>query len=281
LVQSVDHFRAFLDDPFVFGQIAAAHALSDLYAMGAEPWSALAIASVPYASQPKMRAELSAMLQGASEILREAGCALVGGHSGEAAESALGFAVTGLVDSGKILRKAGLQPGDQLLLTKPLGTGIVLAGHMRGNTRAQWLMAAIDSMRTTNAAALRIAMAYRPRAGTDVSGFGLAGHLQEMLEASNLSAVLRREAIPALPGAQALASHGIESTLAPDNRRVLGDAADSALIVDPQTSGGLLLGFPASRAVGCLGAMRDDGIEAAIVGEVEAARDDAIRIRLE
>lgn len=281
LVQSVDHFRAFLDDPFVFGQIAAAHALSDLYAMGAEPWSALAIASVPYASRPKMRAELSAMLQGANEILREAGCALVGGHSAEAAESALGFAVTGLVDSGKILRKAGLQPGDQLLLTKPLGTGIVLAGHMRGNTRAQWLIAAIASMRTTNATALRIAMAYRPRAGTDVSGFGLAGHLQEMLEASNLSAVLRREAIPALPGAQALASHGIESTLAPDNRRVLGDATDSALIVDPQTSGGLLLGFPASRAVGCLGAMRDDGIEAAIVGEVEAARDDAIRIRLE
>ncbi len=144
LVQSVDHFRAFLDDPFVFGQIAAAHALSDLYAMGAEPWSALAIASVPYASQSKMRAELSAMLQGANEILREAGCALVGGHSAEAAETALGFAVTGLVDSGKILRKAGLQPGDQLLLTKPLGTGIVLAGHMRGNTRAQWLMAAIE-----------------------------------------------------------------------------------------------------------------------------------------
>jgi selenide, water dikinase len=281
LVQSVDHFRAFLDDPFVFGQIAAAHALSDLYAMGAEPWSAMAIASVPYASRPKMRFELSAMLQGANEILREAGCTLVGGHSAEAAESALGFAVTGLVDSGKILRKAGLQPGDQLLLTKPLGTGIVLAGHMRGNTRAQWLMAAIDSMRTTNAAALRIAMAYRPRAGTDVSGFGLAGHLQEMLEASDLSAVLRREAIPALPGAQALASHGIESTLAPDNRRILGDATDSALIVDPQTSGGLLLGFPASRAVGCLGALRDEGIEAAIVGEVEAAHDDAIRIRLE
>ena len=182
LVQSVDHFRAFLDDPFVFGQIAAAHALSDLYAMGAEPWTALAIASVPYASSRKMRAELSAMLQGATEILRADGCALVGGHSAEASETALGFAVTGLVDSGKILRKGGLQPGDQLILTKPLGTGIVLAGHMRGNTRAQWLIAAIDSMRTTNASAARIAMAYRPRAGTDVTGFGLAGHLQEMLD---------------------------------------------------------------------------------------------------
>ena len=241
LVQSVDHFRAFLDDPFVFGQIAAAHALSDLYAMGAEPWTALAIASVPYASSQKMRAELSAMLQGATEILRADGCALIGGHSAEASETALGFSVTGLVDSGKILRKAGLQPGDQLILTKPLGTGIVLAGHMRGNTRANWLIAAIESMRTTNASAARIAMAYRPRAGTDVTGFGLAGHLQEMLEASGVAAVLRLEAIPALPGARALAAHGIESTLARDNRRPLGDAADTALLVDPQTSGGLLL----------------------------------------
>jgi selenide,water dikinase len=281
LVQSVDHFRAFLDDPFVFGQIAAAHALSDLYAMGAEPWTALAIASVPYASSRKMRAELSAMLQGATEILRADGCALVGGHSAEASETALGFAVSGLVDSGKILRKSGLQPGDQLILTKPLGTGIVLAGHMRGNARAQWLIAAVESMRTTNASGARIAMAYRPRAGTDVTGFGLAGHLQEMLEASGAAAVLRLEAIPALPGARALAAHGIESTLAPDNRRLLGDAPDTALLVDPQTSGGLLLGLPANRASDCLQALRDSGLNAAIIGEVEPARDGTRRIRLE
>jgi selenide,water dikinase len=281
LVQSVDHFRAFIDDPFVFGQIAAAHALSDLYAMGAEPWTALAIASVPYASSQKMRAELSAMLQGATEILRADGCALVGGHSAEASETALGFSVTGVVDSGKILRKGGLQPGDQLILTKPLGTGIVLAGHMRGNARAQWLMAAIESMRTTNAGAARIAMAYRPRAGTDVTGFGLAGHLQEMLQASNVAAVLHLAAIPALPGALALAAHGIESTLAPDNRRLLGDAPDTALLVDPQTSGGLLLGLPANRATECLMALRDSGLNAAIIGEVESAQADTTRIRLE
>jgi selenide, water dikinase len=281
LVQSVDHFRAFLDDPYVFGQIAAAHALSDLYAMAADPWTALAIASVPYASRPKMRSELSAMLQGASEILREAGCALVGGHSAEAAEPALGFSVTGLVDSGKILRKSGLQPGDQLILTKPLGTGIVLAGHMRGNARAQWLSAAIESMRTTNAAAARIAMEYRPRAGTDITGFGLAGHLQEMLEASGVAAVLRPDAIPALPGARALAAHGIESTLAPDNRRILDEGPNSALLVDPQTSGGLLLGLPPSRANTCLTALRDAGMNAAIVGEVEPAREGTRRISLE
>jgi selenide,water dikinase len=282
LVQSVDHFRAFLDDPFVFGQIAAAHALSDLYAMGAEPWTALAIASVPYASSRKMRAELSAMLQGATEILRADGCALVGGHSAEASETALGFSVTGLVDSGKILRKAGLQPGDQLILTKPLGTGIVLAGHMRGNARAQWLLAAICSMRTTNAVAARIAMAHRPRAGTDVTGFGLAGHLMEMLEAADVAAILRLAAIPVLPGARALAAHGIESTLAPDNRHVLGEAPDTALLVDPQTSGGLLLGFPPSRAASCLQELRDYGLNAAIIGEVEPTRDvGARRITLE
>jgi selenide,water dikinase len=281
LVQSVDHFRAFLDDPFVFGEIAAAHALSDLYAMGAEPWTALAIASVQFASSQKMRGDLSAMLQGATEILRADGCALVGGHSAEASEAALGFSVTGLVDPDKIMRKSGLRPGDQLILTKPLGTGIVLAGHMRGNARAHWLQAAIGSMRTTNASAARIAQAHRPHAGTDVTGFGLAGHLQEMLDASGVSAVLRLAAIPALPGARALAAHGIQSTLAPDNRRPLGDVPDTALLVDPQTSGGLLLGLPAARAQACLQALRNSGLDAAIIGEAEANPEGTCRIRLE
>ena len=194
---------------------------------------------------------------------------------------ALGFSVTGLVDSGKVLRKAGLQPGDQLILTKPLGTGIVLAGHMRGNTRAQWLLAAIGSMRATNAVAARIGMAHRPRAGTDVSGFGLAGHLHEMLTASGMGAVVRLAAIPALPGARALAAHGIESTLAPANRHLLGDGPDAALLVDPQTSGGLLLGLPPVRAEACLQALLDAGLNAAIVGEVEPERQGQGRIRVE
>ena len=284
LVQSVDHFRAFLDDPYVFGQIAAAHSLSNLHAMGAAPWTALAIASVPAGPGPKMRADLADMLRGAAEVLQADGCNLAGGHSAEAAEAALGFSVTGLVDSGKILRKAGLQPGDQLILTKPLGTGIVLAGHRAANARAQWLIAAIESMLTTNASAARIAMAHRPRAGTDVAGFGLAGHLMEMLGASGTSAVLRMEAVPALPGARALAAHGIASTLAPENRRLLGDVPDNpdiALLADPQTSGGLLLGVPPGRAEACLQALLDDGLTAAIIGEVEAAGERGGRIRLE
>ncbi len=283
LVQSVDHFRAFLDDPFVFGQIAAAHALSDMYAMGATPWTALAIASVPYAGRRKMQDDLSALLQGATDVLRASGCALIGGHSAEAAETALGFAVTGLVDSGKIMRKSGLLPNDRLILTKPLGTGIILAAHMRAQARAQWLLAAIASMRTTNALAARIAASHRPHAGTDVTGFGLAGHLDEMLRASGVAAVLRVEAIPVLPGARALAAHGVESTLAPDNRHVLDgfSGVDTAILADPQTSGGLLIGLPPQRANACLQVMLDAGVPAAIIGEVELARPDGGRIRLE
>ena len=284
LVQSVDHFRAFLDDPFVFGQVAAAHALSDLHAMGARPWTALAIASVPFASGAKMRAELTAMLQGATEVLHADGCALVGGHSGEAAEAALGFAVTGLADTGRVMRKAGLRTGDYLILTKPLGTGVVLAGHMRGLTHASWLQAAIDSMRLSNATAARVFLTHRATACTDVTGFGLAGHLTEMLTASHMAAVVWPDAVPALPGALELARQGIESTLAPDNRRALpgmDGEPSTALLVDPQTSGGLLAGMPASRAEACLNALLAAGMRAAIVGVVRAVTPDGLLIRLE
>jgi selenide,water dikinase len=281
LVQSADHFQAFLDDPFVFGQITAAHALSSTYAQAATPWTAVAFSSTAYAPRDKMQADQSAMLQGATEILRDAGCTLVGVHSTEAPESALGFSITSLVEPGNVLRKEGLQPGDLLVLTKPLGTGIVLAGHARGNARAQWLVAAIASMRATNAAAAEIAMAHRPRAGTHVARLGLAGHLQDLLTASGVAAVLRLDAIPLLPGGRALAAHGIESPLATPGRRLLANPPDAALLVDPQISGGLLLGFPPGRAIGCLQRLRENGINAAIIGEVEPAQEGAEAIRLE
>jgi selenide,water dikinase len=283
LVQSVDHFRAFLDDPFMFGQIAAAHALSDLHAMGARPWTALAIAAIPYASGTKMRAELGAMMQGATRVLAADGCALVGGHSGEAAEASLGFSVTGLVEPARILRKAGLTPGNLLVLTKPVGTGIVLAGHMRGLARSSWLQAAIDSMRLTNATATRIMLAHHATACTDVTGFGLAGHLAEMLHASQMAAELWPEHVPVLPGALELARAGVESSLAPDNRRLLpgADAMEqyAAVLVDPQTSGGLLAGLPADRAEVCVRALRQAGLTAAVIGRVEPARQDAVAMR--
>jgi selenide,water dikinase len=280
VVQSVDHFRAFIDDPFVFGEIAAAHALSDLHAMGARPWTALAVAAVPYTSGDKMRTELTDMLHGASGVLAADGCALVGGHSAEAAEPALGFAVTGLADPAKLLRKSGLRPADALVLTKPLGTGIVLAGHMRGLARAAWLQAAIASMRASNATASRILREHGAVACTDVTGFGLAGHLLEMLRASHVGAVLWPDRVPALPGALELAGAGVESTLAPENRRLLhnaGPGAQTALLLDPQTSGGLLAGIAPERAEGCVGALHTAGIDAAIIGTVERG-EAAIRL---
>ncbi|MEJ0019618.1 MAG: selenide, water dikinase SelD [Acetobacteraceae bacterium] len=280
VVQSVDQFRAFIDDPFVFGQVAAAHALSDLHAMGARPWTALAVAAVPYGPGEKMRAELADMLLGASQVLTEDGCVLVGGHSGEAAESSLGFAVTGLADPARLLRKAGLRPGDALVLTKRLGTGIVLAAHMRGLARAAWLRAALASMRSSNAAASRILREHGAHACTDVTGFGLAGHLLEMLRASHVAAVVWPEQVPALPGALELAAHGVESTMAPQNRRSLegmGSDAHTALLFDPQTSGGLLAGIAPAGAAGCLAALRFAGVTARVIGVVEAG-EPALRL---
>ena len=272
VVQSVDHFRAFIDDPFVFGEIAAVHALSDLHAMGARPWTALAVAAVPYTSGDKMRSELADMLQGASRALTADGCTLVGGHSGEAAEPALGFAVTGLAEPTKLLRKSGLREGDALVLTKPLGTGIVLAGHMQGFARAPWLQAAIASMRASNAVASRVLREFGASACTDITGFGLAGHLLEMLRASGVGAALWADRIQALPGAIELAAHGIESTLAPENRRLLPGieaTPHSALLFDPQTSGGLLAGIAWEHAEACVSALCSEGVAASVIGVVE------------
>ena len=219
-----------------------------------------------------MRTELADMLQGASGVLAADGCALVGGHSAEAGKSALGFAVTGLADPTRLLRKSGLRAGDALVLTKPLGTGIVLAGHMRGLARAAWLQAAIASMRTSNATASRILREHGAVACTDVTGFGLAGHLMEMLRASQSAAIVSRDAIPALPGALELAGAGVASTMAPENQRVLphlGTDHRAALLFDPQTSGGLLAGIASQRSEACIAALRAAGLQAAIIGTVE------------
>ncbi len=272
VVQSVDHFRAFLDDPYIFGKIAAAHALSDIHAMGAAPWTAMAIATLPYMPASRMAQDLRAMMLGATEVLRGDGCALIGGHSAEGAEPSLGFAVTGLVAPGAVWGKGGLQPGDALILTKPLGTGIVLAAQMRGLARVDWLVAALDSMTTSNGAAAKVLRRFDVSACTDITGFGLAGHLMEMLRASGVGAVLDPAALPALPGARALAADGVASTLAPSNRAAI-DLPDSpvvALLADPQTSGGLLAGVPAPQAAACIAVLHAAGVAAAVIGQVTA-----------
>jgi selenide,water dikinase len=280
LVQSVDHFRAFIDDPWLFGQIAAAHALSDLHAMGARPWTALAVAAVPYMRGRRMQDDLAAMMRGATEVLTADGCALVGGHSAESAEAALGFAVNGLIDPAKTWRKSGLRPGDALVLTKPVGTGIVLAAAMRGLAKARWLQTATDSMRRSNAAAARVLREHRVIACTDVTGFGLGGHLREMLIASGVSAVIDPAALKLLPGTRELAAQGVASSLAPDNRAALDLPDHPALpfLIDPQTSGGLLAGVRAERASACLTALLAEGIDAAMIGWAEPAAAPLIRL---
>lgn len=277
-VQSVDYFRAFIDDPYVFGRVAANHALSDIYAMGATPFSALAIATVPYGIEDKVEDDLYQMLRGGLDVLQDAGAALIGGHSGEGAELALGFTVNGAVEHQRILRKSGSQTGDCLILTKPLGTGALFAADMRAKAKGTWIMDALHVMQQSNAAAARTALDHHATAATDVTGFGLAGHLIEMLRASKRDAVLMLGAIPAMTGAIATLSSGIASSLAPDNlraRRAIANFEEAAsnpafaLLFDPQTAGGLLFSVPANDARRCVAELHDLGFaHAAVIGEV-------------
>jgi len=277
-VHTVDYFRAIIDDPYRFGMIAANHALGDVYAMGAEPQTALAIATVPYGIEAKVEADLSDMMQGANEILRDAGCALVGGHTSEGAELSLGFAVNGLADRGGFLRKGGLLPGDALILTKPIGTGTLLAADMRGLAKSRWVQAAIRHMTTSNRRAAAVLTRHGVHAATDVTGFGLLGHLVEMTKASGVDACLRLDSIPVLDGARESAAAGVLSSLQPANvrlrRAIRGlEAAQRLplypLLFDPQTAGGLLAAVPAAEADACVAVLRAEGYaQAAVIGEV-------------
>src|SRR6266436_1679884 len=267
-LQTVDYFRAIVDDPYTLGKIAANHALGDVYAMGGEAQTALAIATVPYGLEGKVEADLVAMLCGANEVLRAAGCALVGGHTSEGAELALGFAVNGLVPAAAALRKGGLKPGDGLILSKPLGTGTLLAADMRGKAKARWVMAAITHMVQSNGRAAEILRRYGVHAATDVTGFGLIGHLMEMVRASDVDATLAIDRVPLLEGARETVALGIFSSLQPQNvrlRRAIGDLTAAGrhplypLLFDPQTSGGLLAAVPLAQAEACVAALRAAG----------------------
>jgi selenide,water dikinase len=289
-VQTVDYFRAMLDDPWRFGMIAANHALGDIYAMGGEPQTALAIATVPHGLEAKVEADLSAMMAGANAVLREAGCALVGGHTSEGAELSLGFALNGLVARDAFLRKGGLRPGDALVLTKPIGTGTLLAAEMRGLARARWVQAAIRHMCVSARRAAEVLAQHGAGAATDVTGFGLLGHLVEMTRASGVDARLVLDRIPVLDGARESVARGVFSSLQPQNvrlRRAVRDLdraqalPDYPLLFDPQTAGGLLAGVPAARVEACIAALRAAGYEAAaVIGQVLARSDAAEPIML-
>ena len=283
LVHSVDFFRAFIDDPYLFGKVAANHALGDIFAMGAEAQSATAVVTVPPGLESKVEDVLTQMMTGAIEVLNEAGCALVGGHTGEGAELALGFAVNGLIDESAVLKKGGLRAGDVLILSKPIGTGTLFAAHARLQARGRWIDAALESMVQSNRLGARCLIEHGATACTDLTGFGLLGHLVEMTRASGVDAEIDLSALPVLEGAEETAAAGILSSLQPANvrlRRALRNQEAFAkhpryaLVFDPQTAGGLLAGVPADRAEACVAALRALGYSsAAAIGRVLPAGD--------
>jgi selenide,water dikinase len=292
LIQTVDFFRAFVADPYVFGQVAANHALGDVHAMGAEPQTALALAVLPYGLENRVESQLVQLMAGAAQIMRQAGAALVGGHTAEGAELALGFAVNGLADPDRILRKSGLRPGDALILTKALGTGALFAADMRARAKGRWVEGALQSMIQSSAAAAKILMEHSAGACTDVTGFGLLGHLVEMTKASGVDAEVEIGNVPILEGAAECVAAGIFSSLQPANvrlRRALRNLPEASahplypLLFDPQTAGGLLAGVPDDKAEACLATLKAAGYtRAARIGRVAARSEhlDPIRIAL-
>ena len=289
LVQSVDYFRAFTDDAYLVGRISANHALGDLYAMGADAQSALAVVTLPVAGERIVEQTLREVLTGAVAELTGAGAVLAGGHSSEGAEFAFGLCVNGWVKTHAMLRKQGMRLGDAIVLTKPLGTGALLAAHQQGRAEGRWLQRAWAVMLQSNRQAVAVLRDYGVTACTDVTGFGLAGHLLEMLRRTGLAATLYLDSIPVLDGVAQTLATGVVSSLHTENARLqkhiqttprIERQARYAALFDPQTAGGLLATMPDSHAHACVRALQQCGYAAAHIGSVYAAIDAAQLIRV-
>ncbi len=283
LWQTVDQLKAFIDDPWLFAKIATLHCLGDIHAMGARPDSALAIVGVPFANRSITRDLLRELMLGCTSTLAEEGCRLLGGHTSETLELQFALAVNGHAEPGRALRKQGLREDDWLILSKPLGSGTLLAADMRHRAGHAWMREALHWMQVSNRGAARIFLDHDARACTDITGFGLAGHLLEMIVAGPVE--LDCEKIPVFDGALECLQQGIFSSLHADNR--LSEAriqcpeksrgsARWEILFDPQTAGGLLAAVPGARAESCLAALRESGLEqAAVIGRVGAVEGPA------
>ncbi len=267
-VLTTDHLRAFTDDPAVMARIAAVHALGDIWAMGAVPQAALVNITLPRMSAALQARSLDEIMQAMDAVLRAEGAAIIGGHSSMGAEMALGLTLTGLVE-GPPIGQGGAQPGDALILTRPVGTGTILAAEMRGRARGADVAAMLERMAVPQGDAAK--MLSGARAMTDVTGFGLAGHLMAICKASGVAAELNLDVLPVYPGALDLAQAGIRSTAYEENRAnapVSGaQGPRGVLLHDPQTAGGLLAAYPGETALAVTASLRKAGHEAAILGQ--------------
>ena len=285
LIQTVDFFPPVVDDPYDFGRVAAANALSDVYAMGGEPRLAMNLLAIPSC----LGAEVAgAILAGGAEKAAEAGAVIAGGHSIEDREPKYGLCVTGFAHPDRILTNTGAREGDLLILTKPLGSGVLTTAAKAGLLDEAACRAMVEVMAALNRAAWAAMVTVSPHACTDITGFGFLGHLKEMAQGSGVSAEIWAERVPLQPGALALARDGILPAGAYRNRDFVGGDAvlDSAvplevtdLLFDPQTSGGLLISVPEERGAVLLDRLRDGGVAAAAVGRVLAAGGPLIRVK--
>ena len=270
-MQTVDFFTPIVDDASDWGRIAAANALSDVYAMGGAPLTALQLVGWPRDRLPFEL--LGDVLEGAASVLEEAGCTLVGGHSIDDAEPKYGLAVTGIVHPDEIVSNAGAIPGDRLVLTKPIGTGFIATAIKQGIAEEIEAATAVESMAQLNAGAMR---RIGVRAATDITGFGLLGHLGEVVRASGVSAELEMDAVPVLPGARRLAAAdvvpgGTKRNLVSAERftRFGGKSSvERLLLADAQTSGGLLIAIAAPLSGALLQALDEEGAEGVVVGRI-------------
>jgi selenide,water dikinase len=284
VIGTLDFFPPIVDDARTYGEIAAANALSDVFAMGGRVLFALSIPAIP---EDLPTDEFRAILDGAAGKVREAGGVLAGGHTIRDPEPKYGLAVIGVAHPDRLLRKGGARAGDVLVLTKPLGTGLLVSGRRQGATSEADLAAAVNQMRTLNRAAAEVLVAHRVQGATDVTGFGLLGHGLEMARASGTSFVFDAAALPALEGALDLARTGIETGGAAHNRRFVAPALELGrdiapervvLAHDPQTSGGLLAAVPEARLADVQRALDTAGVESWQIGRVVAAASPAVAL---
>jgi len=281
IVSTVDYFTPIVDDPYAFGTIAAANALSDVYAMGARPLFALNIVGFPRETLPL--SILGEILRGGNDKAGEAGISVVGGHSIDDAEPKYGMAVTGVVHPDSVVRNVGAQPGDALFLTKPLGTGIISTAIKRGLAAPAVVTEAVSIMATLNRAAAEAMLDVGVHAATDVTGYGLLGHLSEMTSGSEVGARIEASTVPLLPAAEELARQDVVPGGTHRNQAAIADAVHWHDQVDPitrivlcdaQTSGGLLIAVPRERAVDLQAALIARGAPVvARIGEIVAGRE--------